>query len=285
MLIIIGSVVVLISVLGGFMVAGGNPLVLLQWSEFIVILGAALGSLITMAPMKIHKDLLAQITASLKGSRYNKAAYEDMFKALYEMFMLGRRNGMVALEPHIGEPATSSILTKYSAFSGDHHAVELLTGALRPLIDGKVKPDQVGMLLETEINTMDQEHHKPIDVLSKTSDAMPGFGIVAAVLGIVITMGSINGPVEEIGHHVAAALVGTFLGILVSYGFLGPLAQALTFNSQLEIGYYRTLAKALSGFATGMAPMMALEVARRGLPSDIKPTAEELEALLKGVSK
>lgn len=285
MLIIIGSVVVLISVLGGFMVAGGNPLVLLQWSEFIVILGAALGSLITMAPMKIHKDLLAQITASLKGSRYNKAAYEDMFRALYEMFMLGRRNGMVALEPHIGEPATSSILTKYSAFSGDHHAVELLTGALRPLIDGKVKPDQVGMLLETEINTMDQEHHKPIDVLSKTSDAMPGFGIVAAVLGIVITMGSINGPVEEIGHHVAAALVGTFLGILVSYGFLGPLAQALTFNSQLEIGYYRTLAKALSGFATGMAPMMALEVARRGLPSDIKPTAEELEALLKGVSK
>jgi len=285
MLIIIGSVVVLISVLGGFMVAGGNPLVLLQWSEFIVILGAALGSLITMAPMKIHKDLLAQITASLKGSRYNKAAYEDMFKALYEMFMLGRRNGMVALEPHIGEPATSSILTKYSAFSGDHHAVELLTGALRPLIDGKVKPDQVGMLLETEISTMDQEHHKPIDVLSKTSDAMPGFGIVAAVLGIVITMGSINGPVEEIGHHVAAALVGTFLGILVSYGFLGPLAQALTFNSQIEIGYYRTLAKALSGFATGMAPMMALEVARRGLPSDIKPTAEELEALLKGVSK
>jgi len=285
MLIIIGSVVVLVAVLGGFMVAGGNPLVLLQWSEFIVILGAALGSLITMAPMKIHKDLLAQITASLKGSRYNKAAYEDMFKALYEMFMLGRRNGMVALEPHIGEPATSSILTKYSAFSGDHHAVELLTGALRPLIDGKVKPDQVGMLLETEISTMDQEHHKPIDVLSKTSDAMPGFGIVAAVLGIVITMGSINGPVEEIGHHVAAALVGTFLGILVSYGFLGPLAQALTFNSQIEIGYYRTLAKALSGFATGMAPMMALEVARRGLPSDIKPTAEELEGLLKGVSK
>ncbi|MCE2826222.1 MAG: flagellar motor stator protein MotA [Verrucomicrobium sp.] len=285
MLIIIGSVVVLVSVLGGFMVAGGNPLVLLQWSEFIVILGAAFGSLITMAPMKIHKDLMAQITGSLKGSRYTKAAYEDMFKALYEMFMLGRRNGMVALEPHIGEPATSSILTKYSGFSSDHHAVELLTGALRPLIDGKIKPDQVGLLLDTEIDTMELEHHKPIDVLSKTSDAMPGFGIVAAVLGIVITMGSINGPVEEIGHHVAAALVGTFLGILVSYGFLGPLAQALTFNGQNEIGFYRTLAKALSGFATGMAPMMALEVARRGLPADVKPTAEELESMLKAVSK
>lgn len=285
MLVIIGSVVVLVSVLGGFMIAGGNPLVLLQWSEFIVILGAALGSMITMAPMKVHKDLIAQILGCLKGSRYNRAAYDDMFKALYEMFMLGRRNGMVALEPHIGEPSTSSILTKYVGFSGDHHAVELLTGALRPLIDGKVKPDQVGLLLDTEINAMEHEHHKPIDVLSKTSDAMPGFGIVAAVLGIVITMGAINGPVSEIGHHVAAALVGTFLGILVSYGFLAPLAAAMVFNGSAEMGYYRTLSKALSGFATGMAPMMALEVARRGLPSDVKPTAEELESMLKSVSK
>jgi chemotaxis protein MotA len=258
---------------------------LLQWSEFIVILGAALGSMITMAPMKVHKSLIAQITGCLKGSRYTKTAYEDMFKALYEMFMLGRRNGMVALEPHIGEPATSSILTKYTGFSGDHHAVELLTGALRPLIDGKVKPDQIGMLLDTEIDAMEHEHHLPIDVLSKTSDAMPGFGIVAAVLGIVITMGAINGPVSEIGHHVAAALVGTFLGILVSYGFLAPLASAMIFNGNAEIGYYRTLAKALSGFATGMAPMMALEVARRGLPGDVKPTAEELESMLKSVSK
>lgn len=285
MLVIIGSVVVLVSVLGGFMIAGGNPLVLLQWSEFIVILGAALGSMITMAPMKVHKDLIAQILGCLKGSRYNRAAYDDMFKALYEMFMLGRRNGMVALEPHIGEPSTSSILTKYVGFSGDHHAVELLIGALRPLIDGKVKPDQVGLLLDTEINAMEHEHHKPIDVLSKTSDAMPGFGIVAAVLGIVITMGAINGPVSEIGHHVAAALVGTFLGILVSYGFLAPLAAAMVFNGSAEMGYYRTLSKALSGFATGMAPMMALEVARRGLPSDVKPTAEELESMLKSVSK
>ena len=285
MLVIIGSVVVLVSVLGGFMIAGGNPLVLLQWSEFIVILGAALVSMITIAPINMHKSLIAQITGCLKGSRYTKTAYEDMFKALYEMFMLGRRNGMVALEPHIGEPATSSILTKYTGFSGDHHAVDLLTGALRPLIDGKVKPDQIGMLLDTEIDAMEHEHHLPIDVLSKTSDAMPGFGIVAAVLGIVITMGAINGPVSEIGHHVAAALVGTFLGILVSYGFLAPLASAMIFNGNAEIGYYRTLAKALSGFATGMAPMMALEVARRGLPGDVKPTAEELESMLKSVSK
>lgn len=285
MLVIIGSVIVMVSVLGGFAMAGGNALILLQWSEFVVILGSAFGAMITMAPMKVHKDLIAQILGCLKGSRYNKTAYEDMFKALYEMFMLGRRNGMVALEPHIGEPATSSILTKYVGFSGDHHAIELLTGALRPLIDGKVKPDQIGMLMETEISAMEQEHHKPVEVLSKTSDAMPGFGIVAAVLGIIITMGAINGPVSEIGHHVASALVGTFLGILVSYGFLSPLTAAMHFNGSAEIGYYRTLTKAVSGFATGMAPMMALEVARRGLPGDVKPTAEELETMLKTASK
>ena len=285
MLVIIGSVIVMVSVMGGFMIAGGHPAVLLQWSEFIIILGSAFGSMITMAPMKVHKDLIAQIVGCLKGSPYNKAAYEDMFKALYEMFMLGRRNGMVSLEPHIGEPSTSSIFTKYTSFSNDHHAVALLTGALRPLIDGKVKPDHIGLLMETEINAMEKEHHKPIDVLSKTSDAMPGFGIVAAVLGIVITMGAINGPVEEIGHHVAAALVGTFLGILVSYGFLAPLAAAMIFNGDAEIGYYRTLAKAVASFATGTAPMMALEMARRGLPGDVKPSADELEAMLKAASK
>lgn len=285
MLVIIGSIIVMASVLGGFAMAGGNALILLQWSEFVVILGSAFGAMVTMAPMKVHKDLVAQIIGCLKGSRYNRTAYEDMFKALYEMFMLGRRNGMVALEPHIGEPSTSSILTKYVGFSGDHHAIELLTGALRPLIDGKVKPDQVGLLMETEISAMEQEHHKPVDVLSKTSDAMPGFGIVAAVLGIIITMGAINGPVADIGHHVASALVGTFLGILVSYGFLSPLTAAMHFNGNAEIGYYRTLTKAVSGFATGMAPMMALEVARRGLPGDVKPTAEELETMLKTVSK
>jgi len=152
MLVIIGSIIVMVSVLGGFMMAGGHPAVLLQWSEFVVILGSAFGSMVTMAPMKVHKDLIAQIIGCLKGSPYNKAAYEDMFKALYEVFMLGRRNGMVSLEPHIGEPSTSSIFTKYVAFSKDHHAIALLTGALRPLIDGKVKPDQVGLLMETEIN-------------------------------------------------------------------------------------------------------------------------------------
>ncbi len=283
MLVIIGAVIVTASVIGGFMFAGGNPSALIQPSELIVICGAAAGALVIMAPMSVLKGLVAQILGTLKGPPTSRSAYEEMFKALYELFMLGRRNGMIALEPHVVEPGNSPILKKYPAFSGNHHAVELLVGALRPLIDGKVKPEQLQTLVQVELDMMEEEHHKPIDVLTKTADAMPGFGIVAAVLGIVITMSAINGPIEEIGHHVAAALVGTFLGILISYGFLNPLAVTITLNGQAEMGYFRALTTAVVGFANGMAPIMAVEVARRGLPGEIKPTADELETMLKSV--
>ena len=166
-----------------------------------------------------------------------------------------------------------------------HHAVEFLCGALRPVIDGKVKPDQLKALLEIEMDAAEEEHHAPVSVLTKTSDAMPGFGIVAAVLGIVVTMASIGGPVSEIGHHVAAALVGTFLGILVSYGYLSPLVVNIELTGAAHMAYTRCLASAVVGFANGMAPMMAVEVARRGLSSDVKPTAEALEEMLKAIGK
>ena len=139
--------------------------------------------------------------------------------------------------------------------------------------------------MEIELEAMENEHHNPVNVLTKTSDAMPGFGIVAAVLGIVITMGSIAGPIEEIGHHVASALVGTFLGILISYGFISPLCVNMEFNGAAEMSYARCIASSVVGFANGMAPVMAVEVARRGLSSDVKPSADELEAMLKGVGK
>jgi chemotaxis protein MotA len=199
--------------------------------------------------------------------------------------MLGRRNGMIALEEHVASPLTSSIFTKYPGLAKNHHVLEFLCSGLRPIIDGKVKPDQLKTLLEIELDAMESEHHKPVDVLTRAADAMPGFGIVAAVLGIVITMASIAGPVEEIGHHVAAALVGTFLGILISYGFLNPLAVNMAFNGESELSYLRCVAASVIGFASGMAPVMAVEVARRGLDSGVKPSAEELEMMLKGVGK
>ena len=281
MIVIIGCIIVLGAVLGGFMMAGGHIGSLIVISEYVVICGSAAGAVVIMAPKHIIMALVKQMIGTLKGSPYGKKAYEDLFKALYELFMLGRRNGMIALEEHVLTPDTSSIFTKYPGLVKDHHAMAILCGGLKPIIDGKVKPDQLKLLLDTELDTMETEHHQPIDVLTKAADAMPGFGIVAAVLGLVITMGSIAGPVEEIGHHVAAALVGTFLGILISYGFLNPLCVNMTFVGSSELAFFRTIGNAVVGFANGMAPIMAIEVARRGLTSDVKPEAEEMEKMLK----
>jgi len=285
MIIIVGAIIVLASVLGGFLMAGGHPASLIQVSEFVVICGAAFGALIIMSPKKVLIDLFKQILHALKGAPHSKAAYEELFKALYEFFMLARRNGMIALEEHVINPDASSIISKYPNFKKNHAAVELLCGALRPIIDGKVKPDQLKLLLDIQILSMEVEHEKPVNVLTKAADAMPGFGIVAAVLGIVITMSSIAGPIEQIGHHVAAALVGTFLGILISYGFLNPLAVNMEFVGEADLAYSRCIASAVVGFANGMAPIMAVEMARRSLDSDVRPSSDDLEKTLKQIGK
>lgn len=283
MVIIIGAILVVGSVLGGFMMAGGTIGSLMHLSEFIVILGSALGALVIMSPKHIIIDLIKRLIATLKGAPYGRTQYEELFKALYELFMLGRRNGMIALEEHVLNPETSSIFSKYPSFLKDHHALEFLCNSLRPIIDGKIKPDQLKLLLETELDCLESEEGHSVHVLTKAADAMPGFGIVAAVLGIVITMGSIAGPAEEIGHKVGAALVGTFLGIFVSYGFMNPLAVSIEFMNHASISFLRCVATAVIGFANGMAPIMAIEVARRGLSSDVKPKADALEAMLKNV--
>jgi chemotaxis protein MotA len=284
MTIIIGAIIVLGSVLGGFIMAGGHVGALLHLSEWIIIGGAALGALVIMSPTKVIKDLVSSVLASLKGAPYSRTSYEDLFKVLYELFMLGRRNGMIALEDHVMNPSTSSIFTKYPSFSGNVKAVEFLCNGLRPVIDGKIKPDQLKMVLELEMDSMEEEKHHPVDVMSKSGDALPGFGIVAAVMGIVITMGAIAGPIEEIGYKVAAALVGTFLGIFLSYGFVNPLAVNMNFVNVASMAYIRCIASAIIGFVSGMAPMMAVEMARRGLSSDVRPSSDGLETMLKGLT-
>lgn len=285
MLIIIGAIIVIGSVLGGFRMAGGQIGALWHPSEIVTICGAALGAAVIMSPMRILKAMIAQIIGALKGSPFSRASYEDLFKALYELFMVGRRNGMIALEEHVTGPEKSSIFTKYPNFLKNHHAVEFLCNSLRPVIDGKMKPEQLKVLLDIELDAMEEEHHQPISIVQKTGDGMPGFGIVAAVLGIVITMGAISGPIAEIGHSVGAALVGTFLGILVAYGFINPMSVNLEFVSAAEMLYFRAIASSVCSFANGMAPVMAVEVARRSLTSDIKPSAEALEEMLKNIGK
>ena len=284
MIIIFGAIIVLVSVAGGFIMGGGHLGALMHLSELIVIGGAALGALVIMSPKKVLLDLIRQLLGALKGTPHNRQAYEELLKALYEIFLLGRRNGMIALEDHVTSPETSAILAKYPTFLKNHHAVAFFCNVLRPIIDGKIKPDQLKMLLEVELESMENEHHAPVGVLTKAADAMPGFGIVAAVLGIVITMGSIAGPVEQIGEKVAAALVGTFSGIFISYGFMNPLAVNLDFVNLAHQAYARCIAASVVAFANGMAPAMAVEIARRGLASDIRPDADELEEALKSVT-
>jgi len=281
MIIILGALIVFGSVIGGFLMAGGYLGSLMHLSEVIIIGGSALGALVIMSPKKILIDLVKGIISALKGSPYNKASYDTLFKVLYELFLVGRRSGMIALEEHVMNPESSSIFTKYPEILKDKHAVEFLCGGLRPIIDGKIKPEQLSGLLEMELARMEEDHHAPISVLTKAADAMPGFGIVAAVLGIVITMGSIAGPIEEIGHKVGAALVGTFLGIFLSYGFMNPMAVNMEFIGMAEANYSRCIASCVTAFAGGMAPLMACEMGRRGLSSDLKCSADDLEVLLK----
>jgi chemotaxis protein MotA len=283
MIVIVGCIVVVGCVLGGFIWAGGHVGALIHPSEVLTIGGASLGALIIMSPLPTMINLMKGILQTLKGSPYNKTAYEQTFQALYELFRLARREGMLALEPHIGNPHESAIFKKYPKLYADHHATEFIQGAFGPLIDGSVKPEELGGLLELELHAMHEEHHAPIAALSKTADALPGFGIVAAVLGIVITMGHINGPPAEIGHKVGAALVGTFLGILASYGFFGPLAAKMEVIGEAEGCYFKTLSSIMQGYFNGMQPKMAVETGRRGLPRDLRPSNEEMEGLFKQV--
>jgi len=285
MIIIIGFVIVSLCVFGGFIMEGGKMAVLLHAlvNEIIIIAGGAAGALIVMSPKKVLQDIVKGLLTCLKGAPHNRAAYEDLLKVLYELFLLGRRNGMIALEEHVLEPQNSVIFKKYPRFSSNEHAMQFLCGSLRPIIDGKIKPDQLRLLLDAELDRMEIEHYAPVNVLTKTADAMPGFGIVAAVLGIVITMASISGPVEQIGEHVAAALVGTFLGILLAYGFIAPLAMNLEFVSAAEMDYTRCISACVIGFASGMAPVTAVELGRRGLSSELRPSADEMEQMFKGL--
>jgi chemotaxis protein MotA len=281
MIVIVGCIVVIGAVLGGFSMAGGHVGALIHPSEFVTIGGAALGGLIVSSPKKVLIDLMKGVVASIKGSPFNKSAYEDGFKCLYDLLRLARRDGMLALEPHISKPEESSVFAKYPKILHNHHLLHFICGGLGPLVDATVKPEQMAELLEAELVVMAEEHHAPTNALSKMADALPGFGIVAAVLGIVITMGHIDGPPEEIGHKVGAALVGTFLGILLSYGFAAPLATRMEFLGHAESAYFRTISSIIVGFANNLPPKVAIEMARRGITREFRPERDELDGWFK----
>jgi chemotaxis protein MotA len=281
MIVIVGCIVVVGSVLGGYMIAGGHVAALIHPSELLTIGGAAVGALMVSCPKKVQIDLIKALLSTFKGTPYNRAAYDELFKCLYDLLRLARRDGMRMLESHVSDPHNSAIFNKYPKIGHDHHVTNFICGAMAPLIESTAKPEQLSQLLEMEIKILEEEHHAPMHALQKVADGLPGFGIVAAVMGIVITMGHIDGPPSEIGHLVGAALVGTFLGILLSYGFAAPLATRLEFLGQAESSFFRTIAAIIVGFADNLPPKVAIDLARRGVATEYRPSRNELDELFK----
>lgn len=284
MFVIIGIVVVIGAVVGGYLMEHGHMAVLLQPAELLIIGGAALGTLFIANPLHILKQLAGGIAGVLKGSRFTKTYYLDTMKMMYELFGRARRDGLMALETDADEPDKSPVLSKYPAFLKDHHTRDFVCDTLRTAAGGGVEAFEMDQMIERDMEAHHHDATVPIAALSTVADALPGLGIVAAVLGVVITMGALGGPPEEIGHKVAAALVGTFLGILLCYGFFGPIASNLTKIADDEQAFFGVLRVMLVAFLKGSAPISAIEIGRRAIPGHCRPGFTEAETHCKNRS-
>lgn len=282
MFVIIGALVVIGSVLGGYLLSHGKLPILFQPFELLIILGAAIGTLLIGNPLSVVIGIVKAALGTLKGSPYNKAFYTEQLKMLNDVFTYARKNGLVKLEADVEEPDKSQLFSKYKTLISNHHALHFVCDTLRMSISGGVGHFEIDQMMELDMEVHHHEAEEPVHALNTMSDALPGLGIVAAVLGIVITMGSLGGPPEEIGHHVAAALVGTFLGILMCYGFFGPLAANMGKIAAAEKEYYNFLRVGLISFIKGSAPILATEFARRSIPAHFRPSFKEMEKAVKG---
>jgi chemotaxis protein MotA len=282
MIAIIGMVLVIAAIVGGYLMEHGQLLVLVQPAELIIILGASVGTILVANPTDTIKKLLVGIKGVFGVDPRNKPFYLENLKMLYELFTAARRNGLPKLEADMDAPEKSPVFSKYPKFLKDHHAVHFLCDTLRMFITGGMEPFELDQIMELDMEVHHQEAHDPVNALSTTADALPGLGIVAAVLGVVITMGALGGPPEEIGKKVAAALVGTFLGILLCYGFFGPMAARMSRNIDSESRYFNVLRVAILAFCKGTAPVMAVEFARRAVPDRVRPTFQEVEEMVRG---
>ena len=282
MFAIIGIVVVFGAIIAGYLMEKGNLLVLLQPAELIIIGGAALGTLLIANPMHILKSMAAGVMRVLKPSSFSKDRYLNTLKMMFEFLNKVRREGLLSVENDVEKPNESTIFKKYPEFLEDHHIMDFVCDTLRMAITGGVDPFDMDQMMERD---MEVHHHgtlAPISALTTVADALPGLGIVAAVLGVVITMGAIGGPPEEVGHKVAAALVGTFLGILLCYGLVGPLASVMAKGAGEHNEYLQVLRVLMLSFLKGNAPIIAIEMARRAIPAHVRPSFLETEKACKG---
>jgi chemotaxis protein MotA len=282
MLAIIGIVVVFAAVIGGFLMEKGHILVLVQPAELLILGGAAIGTLLVANPVHIIKGIVAGLMTVLKGSSFGKPRYLSTLKMMYQFLNKVRKEGLLSVEMDVEKPGESSIFKNYPEFLKDHHAKEFVCDTLRTAITGGVEPFDMDQMMELDMEVHHHADMQPVNALTTVADALPGLGIVAAVLGVVITMGSLGGPPEEIGEKVAAALVGTFLGILLCYGVAGPLSSNMSKTADEHNEYLHVLRVLMLSFLKGAAPMIAIEMGRRAIPAHVRPSFDEMEKNCKG---
>jgi chemotaxis protein MotA len=277
MIAIVGILLVFAAVIGGFLMEKGHIEVLVQPAELLIIAGAASGTLLVANPMHILKGIAAGLKGVLGGSKFGKERYLATLKMMYEFLNKVRKEGLLSVEMDVEKPGESAIFKQYPEFLNDHHARDFVCDTLRTAITGGVEPFDMDQMMELDMEVHHNGAMQPVNALTTVADALPGLGIVAAVLGVVITMGALGGPPEAIGHKVAAALVGTFLGILLCYGVAGPLSSNMSKTADDQNDYLHTLRVLLLSFLKGSAPMIAIEMGRRAIPAHVRPSFDEME--------
>ena len=274
---IIGLILVTAAVLGGYAAAGGHLAILWQPFEFVIIFGAGLGALICSAGTATLKRLIGGVGRAFKGPRYKKADYLELLCLLYQIFRVAKSKGNLGLEQHIENPRESTLFQQFPKFYANHHAVEFVCDYLRLMVLGADNPHEVEALMDLELETHHHEEKSVGDAIAGLADGLPAMGIVAAVLGVIHTMGLISEPPEVLGHAIGAALVGTFLGILLSYGFVGPMGGAYTKAMEEDAKYFECLKAGILAHMSGSPPAVAIEFARKTLLSHTRPTFYEVE--------
>ena len=282
MLAIVGILIVIFAVLGGFLMEKGPLIVLVQPSELIIIGGAALGTLLIANPPRVLKGILGGIPKILGKSPFGKDTYLSTLKMLYELLNKARRLGMLGIEPDIENPDESELFKAYPKFLKNHHYRDFVCDTMRMAVSGNVDVFDMDQMIERDIEVHHHGAMQPIGALMTTADSLPGLGIVAAVLGVVITMSALDGPPSEIGHKVASALVGTFLGILMCYGFVGPLGSSMSKLVDEEHAYLYMMRIVLVSYLRGQPPVLAIEAGRRAIPAHARPSFAEVEAAYRG---
>lgn len=276
MFVIIGILVVFGCITGGYLMEHGNIRVLLQPAELLIIGGAGAGTILVANPLHIIKKIIGGIGGVFGGSKFGKETYIAALKMMYDLLNKARKDGLMSLEADVEEPDKSPIFTKNSFFLGNHHVRDFVCDSLRMAITG-VDAFDLDQMLDVDLEVHHRDASQPTTALTTVADSLPGLGIVAAVLGVVITMQALGGPPEEIGQKVAAALVGTFLGILLCYGLVGPIASNMAKAAEEEHAFLYVMRVLMVSFLKGTAPIMAVEVARRAVPGHVRPSFKELE--------